>query len=128
MKECRKSPRYSSNLKAHFKTDKGVANGDVCNLSSGGFYLVTETPLEVGRHFTIEIDLRQEKGWIKARCEVARVNDIEPKHLPEWVYESKMLEGISPLQLFKGVGVKFADISQQQRDQIQEYIHTFGKD
>ncbi len=124
MKECRKNPRHQSALKAHFETEKGVAYGDVCNLSSDGFYLVTETPLETGRHFSIVIDLQQEKGWIKGRCEVVWVNDIKPKNLPEWVYGSKMLEDISPQQLFKGVGVTFADIPQKQRDQLQEYLCT----
>lgn len=127
MKEFRKSPRYPTHLKARFKTEKGVACGDVCNLSSGGFYLVTETPLEAGRHLSIEIGLDQEKEWIKGRCEVTWVNNIEPKNLPEWVYESKMVVDISPQQLFKGVGVKFADISPDQRDQLEEYLRVLEK-
>lgn len=124
MKECRKSPRCISNLRATFVTEKGVACGYVCNLSSGGFYLVTETLLEIGRHFLIEIDLPQKKGWIKGRCVVTWTNDIEPKNIPEWVYKSKMLEDVSPQQLFKGIGVKFAEISQEQQNHLNEYLHT----
>jgi hypothetical protein len=97
-------------------------------LSSGGFYLVTETLLEVGRHFLIEIDLPQKKGWIKGRCVVSRINDVKPKNLPDWVYRSKMLENISPQQLFKGIGVKFAEISQQQQEKLQEYLHTLSEE
>jgi hypothetical protein len=121
MKERRKSPRYPSALKARFETKKGFEDGDVCSLSSGGLYLATETLLEVGHQFTVEIDLHKKK-WIRGTCEVAWVNDIENKDYPKWIYEAKILRGMSPHQLYKGMGVKFLEIPPKHRKRLEEYM------
>lgn len=122
MKEYRTSPRYACHLKAHFETENGFEYGDVRNLSSGGFFLATETLMDAGRQFSVEITKEQEEAWIKGTCEVVWVNDIETKDFPEWIFESKILEGISPCQLFKGVGVRFIDIPPDQVERLEKYL------
>lgn len=122
MKERRKSPRHQSALKARFVTKKGFEHGDVHSISSGGLYLATETLLEVGRQFSIEIDLQQKKDWIKGTCEVIWVNDIESKDFQKWIYEAKILQGISPHILYMGMGVKFVEIPPNHRKRLEEYI------
>jgi hypothetical protein len=122
MKERRKSPRHLGALKARFETRKGLEHGDVRSLSSGGFYLATETLLKVGHQFAVEIALQQKKKQIKGTCEVAWVNNIETKDYPKWLYEAKILQGMSPHQLFKGMGVKFVDIPPKHRKRLEEYM------
>jgi Tfp pilus assembly protein PilZ len=121
MKERRKNPRYQTALKARFETKKGFQNAVVYSLSSGGLYLATERPLEVGRQFRIELNLQKRKSWIKGICEVVWVNQTI-KNYPKWIYGLQILKGVAPQVLYKGMGVKFVQILPQHRKRIEEYI------
>ena len=50
------------------------------------------------------------------------VNDIEKKDYPKWIYEAKIVQGISPHISYKGMGVKFVEIPPKHRKRLEEYI------
>ena len=53
------------------------------NISQTGVYLATDAPFDVGYQFAIEIDLPNDKGQIKGKCEVIWVNEIEAEDYPK---------------------------------------------
>jgi uncharacterized protein (TIGR02266 family) len=53
------------------------------NISQAGVYLATDAPFDVGYQFALEIDLPNDKGQIKGKCEVIWVNEIEAEDYPK---------------------------------------------
>jgi Tfp pilus assembly protein PilZ len=127
MKERRTSPRYEVALKVRFKTKKAFQDAVVHSMSSGGLFLATDTPFNLGHRFTIEIDLPKKKEWIKGTCEVVWVSQIKTKEYPKWIYEANILKGIAPQQLHQGMGVKFVEILPKYRKRLEEYLGAIGK-
>ena len=102
MTERRVAPRYEVVLKVRYETDKAFQEAVIHNLSSGGLYLATQTPFDVGSEFQIEIELPERNGWIKGRCKVVWVNEIETDQYP------------------KGMGVAFLETPSGYNDLVKE--------
>ncbi len=109
MKERRNSPRFEVVLKARYESKEAFENAVLNSLSPTGLYLAIETPFDVGHQFEIEIDLAQEEGWLRGRCEVVWVNQIEAENYP------------------KGMGVKFIELADQYRQRLEEYVQNTTK-
>ncbi|MBW2108745.1 MAG: TIGR02266 family protein [Deltaproteobacteria bacterium] len=82
MDERRVTPRYEVVLKVRYETDKAFQEAAIHNLSSGGLYLTTQTPFGVGSEFELEIELPERGEWIKGRCKVVWVNEIDTEQYP----------------------------------------------
>ena len=73
-----------------------------------GVYLATDRPFDAGYQFLIEIDLPNDKGQIKGKCEVVWVNQVEAKDYP------------------KGMGVQFVELKSKDRELLTEYLEELG--
>lgn len=82
MVERRVTPRYEVVLKVRYETDEAFKDAAIHNLSTGGLYLATQTPFDVGSEFHIEIELPERKEWIKGLCKVVWVNEIDTDQYP----------------------------------------------
>ncbi|MBW2319126.1 MAG: hypothetical protein BBJ60_12120 [Desulfobacterales bacterium S7086C20] len=103
MKEHRESPRYEVVLKVRYETEKALRDAVIHNLSSGGLYLTTQNPLAVGYEFDLEIELPSKAEWIKGKCSVVWVNEIDTKDYP------------------RGMGVAFLEMPQKYWELIDGY-------
>ncbi len=104
MKEQREAPRYEVVLKVRYETDEAFQNAVIHNLSSGGVYLATATPFDVGGTFQMEIELPERNKWIKASCRVVWVNEIDTAQFP------------------KGMGVMFLETPPGYEDLVKESV------
>lgn len=83
MDERRETARYEVVLKVRYETDKAFQDAAIHNLSSGGLYLATQTPFRVGSEFELEIELPERGEWIRGRCKVVWVNEIDTEQYPK---------------------------------------------
>lgn len=108
MQDRRSSPRLDVVLKVRFETKEDFQEALIHNISQMGVYLATDRPFEVGYQFLIEIDLPNDKGQIKGKCEVVWVNEVEAKDYP------------------KGMGVQFEELTSRDRELLEEYLKALG--
>jgi len=108
MQDRRSSPRLDVVLKVRFETKEDFQEALIHNISQMGVYLATDTPFDVGSQFLIEIDLPNDKGQIKGKCEVVWVNQIEAKDYP------------------KGMGLQFVELTGSDRELLEEYLRELG--
>lgn len=127
MKERRRTPRCEVVLRVRFQNKRAFTDAVAHSLGVGGLFLATDNPFDVGHRFQVEIDLPKKKKWICGTCEVMWISKVETKEYPEWVFKTKILEGIAPQQLNKGMGIKFIDLLPKYKKRIQEYLNTAGK-
>ena len=106
MTERRVAPRYEVVLKVRYETDKAFQEAVIHNLSSGGLYLATQTPFDVGAEFHIEIELPEHNGWIKGLCKVVWVNEIETAEYP------------------KGMGIAFLETPSGYKELVKECVQN----
>jgi uncharacterized protein (TIGR02266 family) len=104
MTERRRNPRYEVVLKIRYETDEAFGDTVIQSLSSGGLYLSTQTPFNVGSEFAIIIDLPQKEEWIKGTCEVVWVNEIDTETYP------------------KGMGVRFTRMAPEYTSRLEAYL------
>jgi uncharacterized protein (TIGR02266 family) len=83
MTERRVDQRFEIVLKVRYETDKAFKEAVIHNLSSGGLYLATQTPFDVGSEFQIEIELPERSEWVKGLCKVVWVNEIDTEQYPK---------------------------------------------
>jgi len=108
MEDRRQSPRLDVILKVRFERKEDFQEALIHNISQVGVYLATDRPFDVGYHFLIEIDLPNDKGQIKGKCEVVWVNQVEAKDYP------------------KGMGVQFIELKSKDRQRLTEYLGELG--
>jgi len=108
MQDRRRSPRLDVVLKVRFETSADFQDALIQNISQTGVYLATDAPFDVGYQFAIEIDLPNDKGQIKGKCEVIWVNEIEAEDYP------------------KGMGVKLFELEPKDRELLEEYLKELG--
>ena len=108
MEDRRKSPRLDVVLKVRFEKREDFQEALIHNISQMGVYLATDTPFDVGYQFLIEIDLPNEKGPIKGKCEVVWVNEVEAKDYP------------------KGMGVQFIEIGAKDQELLEDCLKDLG--
>lgn len=104
MAERRRCPRYEVVLKLRYDTEEAFGDTVIQSLSSGGLYLATPTPFNVGSQFAVVIDLPEKEAWIKGTCEVVWVNEIDTERFP------------------KGMGVRFVDMAPEHRSRLEAYL------
>jgi uncharacterized protein (TIGR02266 family) len=104
MTERRRSPRYEVVLKLRYETEEAFGDTVIRSLSSGGLYLSTQTPFNVGSEFAVVVDLPQKEEWIKGTCEVVWVNEIDTENYP------------------KGMGVRFIQMAPEYRSRLEAYL------
>jgi len=108
MEDRRRSVRLDVILKVRFEKKEDFQEALIHNISQMGVYLATDKPFDVGSQFLIEIDLPNEKGQIKGKCEVIWVNHIEAEDYP------------------KGMGIQFIELTGNDRDLLEEYLKELG--
>jgi len=108
MDDRRSTPRLDVILKVRFATKEDFQEALIHNISQMGVYLATDTPFDVGYKFLIEIDLPNDKGQIKGKCEVVWVNQVEAKDYP------------------KGMGVQFVELGSKDKGLLEEYLKELG--
>ena len=104
MTERRRSPRYEVVLKLRYETEEAFGDTVIRSLSSGGLYLSTQTPFNVGSEFAVVVDLPQKEAWIKGTCEVVWVNEIDTENYP------------------RGMGVRFIQMAPEYRNRLDAYL------
>ena len=109
MKERRKGPRFDVVLKAHYATKEDFRSALIYSISQVGVYLAMDAPFDVGYEFLIEINLPEKEGRIRGKCEVVWVNQIETEDYP------------------RGMGVKFIDLSEKNRQILDNYLEELEK-
>ena len=108
MQDRRRSPRLDVVLKVRFETRADFQDALIHNISQTGVYLATDAPFDPGYQFAIEIDLPNDKGQIKGKCEVIWVNEIETEDYP------------------KGMGVQLFELEPKDRKLLEEYLKELG--
>lgn len=103
MKERRGTPRYEVVLKVRYDTKEALQDAVIHNLSSGGLYLTTQAPFDVGYEFQIEIELPEQNEWIEGKCRVVWVNEIDTESYP------------------KGMGITFLEAPSKFKDLVEKY-------
>jgi uncharacterized protein (TIGR02266 family) len=102
----RREERIKKKLSLKFKDQHSFISAYTGNLSSGGLFIRTKNPLNVGEKFFIELQLPGLKGVLKAKCEVA------------WARR----ETGDPKKKQAGMGVKFYEISEKNAQILKNYI------
>jgi uncharacterized protein (TIGR02266 family) len=82
MDERRGTPRYEVVLKVRYESEKDFQDAVIHNLSSGGVYLATPNPFEIGSEFQLDIELPDTKEWLRGRCKVVWVNEFDTRQYP----------------------------------------------
>ena len=108
MQDRRTSPRLDVILKVRFERKKDFQEALIHNISQMGVYLATDRPFDVGYQFLIEIDLPNDMGQIKGKCEVVWVNQVEAKDYP------------------KGMGLQLVELKSKHKKLLEQYLREFG--
>ena len=108
MDDRRRSPRLDVVLKVRFESREDFKDALIHNISQTGVYLAMDAPFDVGYQFTIEINLPNDKGQIKGKCEVIWVNEIEAENYP------------------KGMGVQLVELEPKDLELFEEYLKELG--
>jgi type IV pilus assembly protein PilZ len=104
----RQYERYPVNLRVDFSTRDAFLANRVSNLSQGGLFIATETPLPVQSELDIVLTLKDEDERIRARGRVI------------WTYDIR--KGTS--KVIPGMGIKFVDLSRDDHRRLVDYLAT----
>ena len=102
----RREERIKKKLSLKFKDQHSFISAYTGNISSGGLFIRTKNPLNMGEKFFIELQLPELEEVLKAKCEVAwarrETGDSEEKPI--------------------GMGVKFCEITEKNVQIMRNYI------
>lgn len=101
-----REPRYSVDIRVDETTMPMFTAGRVTNISRGGLFIETPTPLPM--HAPIDLALRLP--------ELQTVLNVTGRVV--WTYDVRR----STSQLMTGSGIKFLDMSQDQREVLERYL------
>ena len=82
MDERRGTPRYEVVLRVRYESAKAFQDAVIHNLSTGGVYLATPNPFEIGTEFQLDIELPDSEEWLRGRCKVVWVNEFDTDQYP----------------------------------------------
>ena len=99
--ERRKAPRYDVEIPVVCEIKDEKSTYSINNISTGGVFIVTPSPLSTGQIFSIDFELPDKSAHIKTGVRVA------------WLSK----EGA-----YKGMGVEFIDLDDKSFDAILAYI------
>jgi len=102
----RNSPRIPKTLSLVFKSKTSLINAFSGNASPGGLYIKTPKPLAKGEQFSLKLQLPDDPSPLNTKCEVAwsRSESSDPKQQPV------------------GMGVKFIEISDADRQRLEKEL------
>lgn len=98
----RKDPRIRKVLSLSFKSSAGFVKAFSGDLSAGGMFIKTNTPLEKGEDFILKLRLPDDSKTLKIGCKVA------------WSRQ----ETENPIEHPLGMGIKFTEISQSDNQRL----------
>ncbi len=105
VKNNRKTDRVDGILRVEFNNDSlGFAD----DLSSGGVFIRTNNPLELGEQFILKLHMSDQTEPIEVTCKVVWTN--------KYGKESKNLR--------RGMGVKFLNLTPEAQRRVEEYIQA----
>jgi len=102
----RKDARFEVKIKVDYSTKDIFVSNYVTNLSKGGVFIETKTPLPVQSEIRLTFILPEFNVKIEAKGKVV------------WTYDVK--KGTS--KVVSGMGIKFTDLSPENKAQIEEYL------
>jgi len=105
-RDRRKDPRYDVKIKVDYSTKGIFVSNYVTNLSKGGVFIETATPLPLQSQIHFTFMLPDINVKIEATGKVV------------WTYDVKKGTG----KVVSGMGIKFTDLSPQHKAQIEEYL------
>jgi len=105
----RTEPRILKKLSVSYKDKKSfLAACNTFDISGGGLFIKTSTPLHVGETFLLKLQLPELPKPLKIKCTVAWTNKEEEekdKHPP-------------------GMGIKFGEMSDKDDKRLRKYIKS----
>lgn len=102
----RTEPRIPKTLSVSYKDKKSFLTAYTGNISGGGLFIKTDSPLPVGESFSLKLQLPEIPDPLKIQCTVAWANKQE--------------EGEA-----SGMGIKFSKMSDKDNQRLQSYIKSF---
>jgi uncharacterized protein (TIGR02266 family) len=105
-RDRRKDTRLDVKIKVDYSTKDIFVSNYVTNLSKGGVFIETKTPLPVQSEIHFIFILPDFNVKIEAKGKVV------------WTYDVKKGTG----KVVSGMGIKFTDLSPQHKAQIEEYL------
>ncbi len=104
----RQFKRYPVDLRVDYGTRDAFLANRVSNLSRGGLFIATETPLPVQSELDLVLTLKNEDERIRARGRVV------------WNYDIR--KGTS--RVIPGMGIRFVDLSPDDSHRLVDYLDT----
>jgi type IV pilus assembly protein PilZ len=104
--DTRKHPRYKVTIPVDCSTRDLFLSNQVCNISNGGLFIRSETPLPLNAEVSLVLYLPATKGHIRATGRVAWNYDME-KH---------------SCHVVRGSGIRFLGMSASDRATLESYL------
>ncbi|MBN2041982.1 MAG: PilZ domain-containing protein [Spirochaetes bacterium] len=105
MNEKRQSPRIEKKFKSEVHSQDGMTFSTTIDMSSGGIFISTPEPVEIGSEVNLSIKLSNKE-------------EIEIKGIVRWMDESEMKHGKA------GMGIEFVELNSEQKDKINNIIKS----
>ena len=107
----RKELRILRTLSLTYKDKKAFVNAYTGDISSGGLFIRTDTPLEQGEDFFLRLQLPGLSDPIGIKCQVI------------WARKKDEEEKVSPA----GMGVQFAEMTQKDSQVLKQYLKDIAR-
>jgi len=108
---ARREPRIPKILLVSYKDKKSFLTAYTGNISGGGLFIKTKTPLPVGETFLLKLQLPDIPEHLKIKCTVA------------WADKQEGGKGKDP----PGMGIKFSEMSDKDNQRLQSYLKSLVK-
>jgi uncharacterized protein (TIGR02266 family) len=108
----RAEPRVQDSLALHYEDDQSFVQAFTGDINSGGLFIKTDKPREVGEHFYLDLQLPQMPEPIRIKCEVS------------WAKRPSAGGDDRPA----GMGVVFLEMSDEDNLVLKEYLKETMKD
>lgn len=106
----REHARHPVNLRVDWSTRDAFTANHVSNISKGGLFIPSETPLPVNSELDLVLTLSEPEERIRARGRVI------------WNYDIRK----GTTRVIPGMGIKFVDISTADRARLDSYLAALG--
>jgi len=101
-----REPRYHVDIRVDEQTSSMFTAGRVTNISRGGLFMETPTPLPIKSKIDLALQLP----------EIRTVLNVQGRVI--WTYDIRR----SNSQIMTGTGIKFEDITSEQRQVLESYL------
>jgi uncharacterized protein (TIGR02266 family) len=101
-----REPRYRVDIRVDETTTSLFTAGRVTNISRGGLFIETRSPLPIDADIDLELQLPDIRTVLSVHGRVA------------WTYDMKK----GTTQLMTGSGIRFVDMTAEQRGVLESYI------